>query len=236
MSSHYIYFESNPILDPLVENWRQIRDEFFARLYKELGDKHKLEDDNTPGQKSNYVTDTFKTVLYQGNFKAMPIFLRDKLIDSHEAKQMNWQNWQKPGGAKTRFWEERMNAMPTIKQWLDKYIDIVGAVTYNICLPGSRLNHHWGLAPEYLRLHLTLKEAEGCVFDIENERKQWVDGELFAFDDCNVLHGTRHTGTEPRTIVLIDILKSQLQSYAKTWPCREFIPREQRSVPLIENW
>lgn len=233
--SHYMYFNSCPILDPLVTQWTTIRDEFLAQVKKEMGEK-KLTDADTPGTKANYVTDSFKEQLYQGNFKAMPIFLRDILIDIHEAKDMGWDKWRKRGGDKVKFYEDRIAGLPTIEKWMMDNIDILGSVTFNIALPGSKLNHHWGLEPDYLRFHLVLKSAPGCVFDIENERHEWVDGELFGFDDCNVLHGTKHTGDDFRVIMLTDILKSAVQPYAKHWSCREFIPREQRHVPKIKDW
>ena len=68
------------------------------------------------------------------------------------------------------------------------------------------------------------------------KRHEWIDGELFGFDDCNVFHGTKHTGDEPRIIMLVDILKSAVQPYAKHWPVRENIPRNKRTIPTIQDW
>ena len=37
MPSQYIYFNPNPILDPLVNNWELIRDEYFKWLPTHIG-------------------------------------------------------------------------------------------------------------------------------------------------------------------------------------------------------
>lgn len=223
--SNYISFMPNPITDPLVENWEKIRDEFSHYLLSV-----------TLNNKPNYTTITFNDLLYRGNFTCMSLYLKDTLVDGFEAKSMNWQKWQQPGGDKFKVMQDHLNAMPTIKSWFEANREYIGGITYNNCKPGTKLSHHWGLDPNYIRLHLTLQEADGCVFDIENERRQWKDGELFGFDDCNVLHGTKHTGSSDRLIVLIDVKKEILKPFAKNWPCREFIPRSNRVVPVIVDW
>ena len=237
--SHYMYFNSCPLLDPLTEQWTAIRDEFLAHLTK----KFNLDSVNVDslasgeqGAKLNYTTDFFQNQLYHGNFKATSLLLRDTLIDINEAFTMKWPKWREPGGNHVMFFEDNIADMPTIEKWMMDNIDAVGGITFNTCLPGSRLNHHWGLDDNYVRFHLVLKEARGCVFDIENERHEWVNGELFAFDDCNVFHGTKHEGDDYRIIVLIDILKSAVKPYAKNWNVRKYKPREQRKLIQIKDW
>lgn len=233
--SNYIYFNPCTLLDPLTENWKTIRDEFIKIAMKEtLWAKEKNEVNK--GTKANYLTDLTGEPLYVGDFKAMPVVLKEDFVDRHEAESMKWENWKRPGGDKIMFAENRLHHMPFIQNWIWRNIDVVGAVTFNIALPGSKLNHHWGLVDDHLRCHLALKQASGCVFDIENERHEWVDGEFFGFDDCNVFHGTKHTGNQPRIIMLVDILKSAVKPYAKHWPVRENIPRSQRTIPTILDW
>ena len=234
--SNYIYFNPCKLLDPLTENWTTIRDEFTAVVRKEATLAPPPSQGTHMGTKANYLTDLTGEPLYVGDFKAMPVFLRENFVDRHEAKSMNWENWKQPGGDKLKFREDRLRAMPFMQNWIWRNIDVLGAVTFNIALSGSKLNHHWGLVDDHLRFHLVLKQASGAVFDIENERHEWVDGELFGFDDCNVFHGTKHTGTEPRIIMLVDILKSAVESHAKTWPVRVNIPRSQRTIPTILDW
>jgi hypothetical protein len=225
-SGHYIYFNSCPILDDLTNNWQAIRDEYFAQLKNE---------DEDSGIKANYVTEFGGDILYTGEFKSMPLMLRSSLIDKFEADNIEWDDWLQPGGRTIRFYHDRLDNMPIVDRWLMEHIDIVGSMTVNVAIPGCRLNHHYGLNPDYLRLHLVLQGAEGCEFDIENERHTWQTGELFAFDDCHVFHGTRHTGTVPRIIMLIDIDKKALKPYAKTWPVRHDVRREYRPVVTIAS-
>lgn len=235
IESHYIYFNDCDLLNPLVNNYQQIKNEFLTRIDNEQTD---AENSNIQiGKKANYITDAFTQPLYVGDFKSMPLMLRNILIDRHEAISMKWDDWNTVNGKQVRFWHERLDAMPTLDAWLSDKLDIIGGLIFNIAIPGSKLNHHYGLHPNYIRLHLTLKGAKGCFFDIENERHEWVDGELFGFDDCNVFHGTKHTGDEPRIVLLIDILKSAVKPYAKTWPCRMNIARSRRpKIIIASDW
>jgi hypothetical protein len=237
--SHYMYFNSCPLLDPLTEQWTTIRDEFENHLKKRLKIKHittkSLLKQNDMAKK-NYITDFFGEELYSGDFKSISMFLLDRMIDEHEAKAMNWPLWRQPGGNHVAFFENVIADMPTMEKWMMSNLDVLGGITFNICLPGSKLNHHWGLDPRFIRFHLVLKGAKGCVFDIENERHEWVDGELFGFDDAMVLHGTKNEGNDYRIIMLVDILKTEVEQYAKNWNCREFKPRETRKLIKIKDW
>jgi len=234
MISNYIYFNSNPILDYLTNNWQSIRNEFFNWA------PTLINSENTTGNgtKANYISTQqyLNDVVYKGIFKSIPIFMRDTLLDHNEAKASFWPGFQQKGGAKYMLREERLNAMPTIGSWVREHFNVLGSAQFNICYPGSHLNHHWGLDYRYLRFHLVLKEANGCVFDIENERHEWKDGELFGFDDSMVLHGTRHSGELPRTIFIFDILKTAVKDSAKHWPIKPFVPRKNREKIKINDW
>lgn len=239
--SQYIYFNrGNPALDYLTDNWEKIRDEFRAWLPTHIGPMG-LTDPFSIGAKANHITTSqpVDTLVYTGIFKCMPTFIRDTVLDEREAATLffegnvPWPNFRN-GGPTYLLREDRVQKMPVMGKWLTDNMDIIASVQYNICMPNSLLNHHWGLDYNYLRLHLVLDEAPGCVFDIENEKHEWKNGELFGFDDSMVLHGTRHTGTKPRTIVLIDILKTAVQDYAKTWPIKPWAERKDRPKIKIE--
>ena len=233
--SQYIYFNSNPILDPLVANYKTIKDEYMAWLPTHIGPGG-LNDKTSPGTKPVLPNDDQykKENSYAGpTIKSTCLMIRDTLLDPREAVPLGWPDFQK-GGPKFLYRKERN--LPFIKKWIDEHWDIVGSVQYNTMQGGTTLNHHWGLDYNYLRLHLVLEEAEGCIFDLENERHQWVEGELFGFDDSIVLHGTHHYGTKPRTILLIDILKSAVQPYAKTWPIKPWKERKDREHIEINPW
>jgi hypothetical protein len=234
--SQYIYFNSNPILDPLTQNWEKIRDEFNLWLPTHIGENNIYKDD-TVGRKPNHLTENqpVEGLVYSGIFKSMTMFIRDTLLDEREAVPLGWPNFRN-GGAKYILRTDRVQKMPTIGNWLHENFNILGSVQFNICTPGSKLNHHWGLDYNYLRLHLVLKSAKGAFFDIENERHEWVDGELFGFDDSMVMHGTKHTGDDWRAIVLIDILKDAVRPYAKTWPIKPWQERNDRPKIVITDW
>ena len=236
MSSQYIYFNrGNPTLDYLTNNWEKIRDEFLIWYPNHMGTGG-LEDPEGIGKKANHYTteQPGAGLVYHGNFKCMPTFIRDTVLDPQEADDLFWPDFQK-GGPTYLLRRDRIKRMPVMGKWIMENMDILGSVQYNISMPGSLLNHHWGLDYNYLRLHLVLDAARGCVFDIEGEKHEWVNGELFGFDDSMVLHGTKHTGTKPRSIVLIDILKTAVRPYAKSWPIKPWVDRKDR--PKIDiNW
>lgn len=235
MPSQYIYFNPNPILDPLVNNWELIRDEYFKWLPTHIGSAG-VNNMSSPGTKP-VLTNGDQPVVgpsYEGPvIKSTCLMIRDSLLEIREAVPLNWPDF-KNGGPTFLYRKERN--LPFIKKWLEANWDIVGSVQYNTMQPGTTLNHHWGLDYNYLRLHLTLDEAEGCVFDIENERHQWKNGELFGFDDSNVLHGTNHSGIKHRTILLIDIDKEAVRPYAKTWPIKPNLPRPERPKIILKPW
>ena len=219
--SPYIRFNPNPYTDTLVENWHVIRDQYFstAMLENQRDTDGWLRNDT--GAKANRETVNFKGVLYEGRFKSMSMFLRDSITDEKEKAALKWRDDEI-----YRWWPKRAERMPWLAGYVREHVDHIAGVTFNTAMPGSTLNHHWGLDPRYLRLHLCLEAAEGCAFNIEGWEHEWQDGELFAFDDANVLHGTKHTGTNPRSILLIDIHKDILRPYAATWPCRDSRPRK----------
>lgn len=236
--SQYIYFnQTDPKLNYLTDNWQQIRDEFNTWAPTLLG-VDGLTKEDTRAKKLNYILKSAYQPggwAYSGIFKSIPVLLRDSILDEHEAKANFWPNFRN-GGPTYMLREERVSGMPTIGKWIKENLEILGSAQFNICTPGSQLNHHWGLDYKYVRCHLVLEEAEGCIFDIENERHEWVNGELFGFDDSMVLHGTKHFGTKPRTIFLFDILKSAVKDAAKTWPIKPWTARANRPKIVIKDW
>lgn len=225
----YIYFQRSPIIDHLQNNWKDIRKEFydaltFIKIFKE--GKIVPNEVSTQGKKPNALD-----ILYSGSFKGINLYIKDTLIDDYEKKDMDWKVKEK----------ERINPlinkMPFIKEFFITNRKLIGSITFNISHPGSTLRHHFGLDPNYLRIHLCLLEDSRCVFDIENHKHVWKEGELFGFDDYYVLHGTKHysDGAGPRIIMLMDIDKNYLKDYAISWPCREQRPNLNEILPL-DGW
>jgi len=197
----------------LVESWVTIRDQLESHVTKA---RSRVDDHDRKFTKPNAITDKFQKSLYHGRFDGFSMLLRGSLLDENEKMAIGWRDDEQIRWNPS-YWQ---SSMPFMTKYINDRMDFIGAVTFNTSHPGSILNHHWGLNQNYLRLHLCLDAAEGCVFDIEGWTHQWFNGELFGFDDANVLHGTTHTGNKPRTILIVDVWKSVIKKYATTWTCR----------------
>jgi hypothetical protein len=229
--SNFIRFNSNPITDYLTDNWEKIKDEFVSQRKAKMG--HNLLQVQTVSNKLNAVTAHEKKPLYQGNIIAAAIYVKKEILSEPEATQLKWQPTEEE-----RWWRDNVNDMPTLSRWIETYKEYIAGVIFYAAQPGARINHHYGVNSTYnnLRLHLCLTADPDCVFDIENERWSWVEGDIFGFDDASYFHGIKHNGTKPRIVLVIDIKKDLLKPYAKNWPDREFIPRLERTPPKILNW
>jgi len=215
-NSPYIYFNPNPAIQDLLDNFKTIKKEFMklATHFHVTKTIYKLDDfpdDNSTNKTNQY------DKMYTGKFKSIQLLTRDTLLDYLEKKTCNWEP-----NEKIRVNKNLRLVAPFHVKYMLKYMDILGAVTYNISYPGSNLKHHFGLDKDYIRVHLCIHESKDCVFDIENWRHVWKEGEVFGFDDYYVFHGTNHsaTSTTPRSILMLDIKKTYLQEYATSWPIR----------------
>ncbi len=227
----YIYFNPNPFCDSLKTNWQTIKKELYDFMHiRGIVDKdgNILSNDQTQsGVKPNALE-----TLYSGSFKSLCIYIKSNMLDKFEMEAMNW------GAEEKERWSPYARRMGFLSPFIYAYKDVIGSAVFNISYPGSELKHHFGLDPDYIRLHLCIKEDSHCVFDIENHRHTWTDGELFAFDDANVLHGTKHfveEGAGPRIILLMDVKKEFLKPFAQTWPCRDTRPKISE-LPKLTGW
>jgi hypothetical protein len=174
--------------------------------------------------------------MYSGSFKSITLYMTSNFQDEPEKIEANWQPHEQE-----RFAQHLLDIMPWTQSFILENKRVIGTYTFNISYPGSRLVHHLGLDANYVRLHYCIKASPDCVFDIEGWRHEWQDGELFGFDDGNVFHGTDHKNNvdaTPRVILIVDVLKSYLKPYAKTWPCRTITPTRAeilKSIPL-KGW
>lgn len=216
--SHYITFKPNPLVDFLKDNWKAIKQEHINYITT-----------NGNIEKPNNTDNQYGQILYTGKFNSMSLKLVDSLLDPSEKTAIKWKNTEK-----VRYYKDRLAEMPLMAEFVNKFDKVVPAITFNVCYPGAKLTHHFGLDEKYLRLHLTLQGAEGCVFDIESEKHQWTEGEVFGFDDALVYHGTTHTGTVPRVIVLIDVDKDYIKPFADFWPERTVRPPKEQWASLLK--
>lgn len=217
--SPFIFLDDNPYTTELTDNWQIIRDQLYHYMEKSsLFTK--------PASRTH-----FSDTLYTGNFSSFGFMLRKTLLDSNEKTLLNWQP-----NEEIRWIEDSIVNQPFLGNWTKKHQEILGTVTGNISYPTSVLNCHWGLDENYIRFHLCLTADPGCVFNIEGWKKSWEEGEIFGFDDANVLHGTTHSGTHPRIIILIDIKKDAIREYCKNWPCRPARPAREHWPLILEKY
>jgi hypothetical protein len=229
--SNFVRFNPNPITGYLTDNWTSIRDEFVLQRQQKMG--HNLLEVQHSSNKLNAVTEHQKKPLYQGNIVAAALYVKNEILSPPEAKQLNWQ-----ADEQERWWMDNLTGMPTLASWINNYKQHIAGVVFYAAQPGAVINHHYGVDSTYdnLRLHLCLTQDPNCIFDIENEKWSWKEGDLFGFDDASYFHGIKHQGTNPRIVLVIDIKKDLLKPYAINWPDRPFVPRTMRTPPEILNW
>jgi hypothetical protein len=81
-------------------------------------------------------------------------------------------------------------------------------------VPGSIINPHRGWTPDYMRIHLGLICDSGCRITVGTETKTWEEGKLLAFKDGGPHpHSVKHTGTNERIILSVDVKLSYLQQF-----------------------
>jgi len=221
LESPYIYFNNNSVTDKLLENQQTILDEFIAAAKY----RHIITTRGKFIHHINLLKDQSKKLndsMYSGSFKNITLYMTSNFMDDKEKLEVDWKLWEHE-----RFASNVLELMPWTNSFILEHKDIIGSYQFSISYPGSRLVHHLGLDSDYIRLHFCVQESPHCIFDIEGWRHIWKHGELFGFDDANVLHGTDHSnlpGSTHRIILIIDMLKSYLQPYAITWPCRSITP------------
>jgi hypothetical protein len=229
--SNFIKFKENHVTGYLTDNWKQIRDEFVAQRKAKMN--HDLLEVQTDSNKLKATTLHEKKPLYEGNIIAAALYVSQEVLSIPEMKGLNWQEHEQE-----RWWLDNVKGMPTLAKWIKSYKEYLASAVFYVAQPGATINHHYGVDTTYrnLRLHLCLTADPECVFDIENERHVWEEGEVFGFDDSTYFHGIKHRGTKPRIVLVIDIKKSLLKDFAINWHEREFVPRVDRIPPTIENW
>jgi len=233
--SPYIYFNSNPLTDALLNNKQTILNEFMVAAKQ----RYLISDNGqflTHSRILKKYSKKSNDVMYSGNFKSITLYMTSNFLDEPEKIEANWKPTEQE-----RFAQHLLDVMPWTQSFILENKNVIGSYNFNVSYPGSRLVHHLGLDANYIRLHYCIKASPSCVFDIEGWRHEWQDGELFGFDDGNVFHGTNHENNvdaTPRIILIVDVLKSYLKPYAKTWPCRNTTPSRTEILKYItlKSW
>ena len=218
--SPFIEFYPNPFTDHLQQNWQGIRDEYYWYLRK-----HGIMDDNNvitqkKLQEHNPLPNSNDN-LYTKEWTSDGFFVRPNILCEDQQARIYW-------GTEQYRMKPEIYDCPNILYIYEKWKDHLGSIVFNISYPGSTLNHHYGVDSQYIRMHVCIKTEEHCTFDVENHRRGWNDGDVFGFDDANYWHGTIHRpeGKHERIILLVDITKEFVKTWAKTWPVRDKRPLE----------
>lgn len=77
-------------------------------------------------------------------------------------------------------------------------------------MPQTRIHPHTGYSDTVWRLHLGLDIPPDCGLRVNGDVQSWQPGQCLAFDDT-LRHDAWNYGPSPRTILLVDVLKSEGQ-------------------------
>lgn len=124
---------------------------------------------------------------------------------------------------------EVCNAFPVISNILDQIEELKGVNPGCVCLsfiyPGTKVNPHFGLSNNKLRLHLGIKNLDDSTLFVKDKgfnknaktlSLKWKKGKAFIFDDSFkhwVINESK--GDKPRVILLIDIWHPDLNQEQK---------------------
>lgn len=201
--TNYLDVSQLPLAQYLMRNYVQIAGECDAMLTKmDMADKPKAD---SMGQYGKNRSQVGRPMIEGGVFSAY-LLLRPELLDDNEKEIV-----YAPERWKSRGWRRTQN--PTLMAWMlrDDVLPTLGNVGFNRLLPGARINPHFGVSTNYFRMHLCIHGDDQATFFLKDrEPYTWRDGEVMAFADGDMLHWVEHNGTKPRTILSIDVLKTEL--------------------------
>jgi len=84
------------------------------------------------------------------------------------------------------------------------------SVLFSLMRPGAHIPAHHGLVNTRLIGHLPLIVPEGCEFRVGNERREWVEGRAWLFDD-SIEHEAWNRSHETRVILLFEVWRPDLK-------------------------
>ena len=80
---------------------------------------------------------------------------------------------------------------------------------FSILEPGAHIPPHTGVTNTRAIVHLPLVVPKGCWFRVGGERREWVEGEAFAFDDT-IEHEAENPTSERRIMLIFDVWNPHL--------------------------
>lgn len=203
----YIDVSNVPLAKLLQQNYDAIKAEAF-NLFQVDGIIPKI--NATMADQDGRNPDSTGQPKYTGKNSSLHIRVVLDLLDPPERKVA-----LVPGAEANR--ERRRKLCPVTMGILGQYCthdqDLIGNIGFNMLFPGAVITPHYGVitASKYVRVHLALEAAEGCVFYAKDPDSgqvipySWKNRELMAFHDGAVLHWVEHKGTTPRTIMSVDM-------------------------------
>jgi hypothetical protein len=199
----YLNVEHLPLTQYLKSNFTAIQRECDALLAAiDIAPKPKADSMGQHGKNREQVGKP----MIEGDVYSCYLLLRPELLDDNEKEIV-----YAPERWKSRGWRRLQS--PTLMAWMlrDDVLPTLGNVGFNRIYPGARINPHYGVSTDYFRMHLCIHGDPGAKFYLKGrDPYTWSDGNVMAFADGDMLHWVEHNGTGPRTILSIDVLKSEL--------------------------
>ena len=91
---------------------------------------------------------------------------------------------------------------PRTWQLLQNIPRCTSSAGFSLLHPGAHIRRHTGPLNTRLLVHLGLDVPPGTSFRVGNETRTWHEGKTLIFDD-SYQHEVWHTGTTPRTVLLV---------------------------------
>jgi aspartyl/asparaginyl beta-hydroxylase (cupin superfamily) len=92
---------------------------------------------------------------------------------------------------------------------------------FSILKAGSHIPPHTGVTNVRSVVHLALIVPDGCGFRVGGERREWVEGEAFAFDDT-IEHEAWNRSDSDRAVLIIDAWNPYLSEHEREMICRMY--------------
>jgi aspartate beta-hydroxylase len=89
---------------------------------------------------------------------------------------------------------------------------------FSILKAGSHIPPHTGVTNVRSVVHLPLIVPEGCEFRVGGEKRNWVEGEAFAFDDT-IEHEAWNRSNQDRAVLIVDAWNPYLSEHERKMVC-----------------
>lgn len=190
----------------IPRHWKLVEAIFSAK--QELLDEFHASQDKVKS-KVNMTTHGFKKPLFDKPMGILPYTfdpllwtedeMRNAKVDNTERR---WPSYAPPKGV------ELARQFPAIRQfyWTTLY-------------PGGKVTPHWGIngvvqhrTPDHWRLQICWLPGDNASFHTETEFVRYEEDLCFGFNDGLEVHWAQNDGTLPRTTIIIDVWRDQVEN------------------------